>query len=270
MDNRPVGFFDSGIGGLTSIAYVMQSLPQERIIFFGDTARAPYGSKSAETIRHFAFQIARFLTDHNVKMIVIACNTVSAICLEELREAFPEIPIIGAISPTVRVAARCCRKGAHVGVIATSVTVKSGAYEKKLRKLRPDLSVKSVACPAFVPLIEEGIIDHEIMRQTIRYYLDGFLKENAITDLVLGCTHYPLIGGQISSLYPHLRLISSSEEAAGAVERELKKRNMLSEVRSGNHVFAASDVSDAFLRMVERVSAGKKEIADIHFYNLEL
>ena len=270
MDNRPIGFFDSGIGGLTSIPYVMKKLPEERIIFFGDTARAPYGSKSADTIQHFSLQIAHFLKNHNVKMIVIACNTVSATCLEYLRRVYPDIPIIGVISPTARVVSKRCAPGASVGVIATSVTVKSGAYEKKIKALRPDLQVHSAACPAFVPLIEEGIIDNVIMRLTIKYYLDEFLRRYDITDLVLGCTHYPLISDEILRIYPHLRIISSSMEAANAVELELKKRDMLSSARSENHIFVASDLSAPFLQMIHRISEGKKEIADIHFYNLDL
>lgn len=270
MDNRPIGFFDSGIGGLTSIPHVMKNLPQERIIFFGDTARTPYGSKSVDTIQHFSLQIAHFLKNHNVKMIVIACNTVSATCLDFLRRVYPDIPIVGVISPTAKVVSQRCGTSSRIGVIATAVTVKSRAYEQKIRSLRPDVQVYSMACPAFVPLIEEGIIDNEIMELTIKYYLDEFLHRHQITDLVLGCTHYPLIGEQIGRLYPQLNIISSSLEAANAVEIELRKRDMLASARSGNHVFVASDVSKAFLRMVEHISRGKKEIADIHFYNLDL
>lgn len=131
MDNRPIGFFDSGLGGLTSIPHIMKQLPNEKIIFFGDTARTPYGSKSPDTIRQFTMQIGDFLVKNNVKMIVIACNTVSATCLEDLRKAYPDIPIIGVISPTAKVVAKECEDEDHIGIIATKVTIKTNAYEKK-------------------------------------------------------------------------------------------------------------------------------------------
>ena len=270
MDNRPIGVFDSGIGGLTSVPYIMQKLPEEQIVFFGDTARAPYGSKSVETIRHFSLQIAEFLVEHQVKMIVIACNTVSATCIELLRDTYPEIPVIGVISPTSKVVSMQCKEKDQIGVIATRVTVKSKAYEKNIKKRNPLLPVYSIACPAFVPLIEEGIIDSYIMDLTIRHYLDDFLKAHNITDLVLGCTHYPLIAHRIQSIYPGLRIISSSEEVSNAVEIELKKRDMLCGQRQGEHLFFASDISKDFTNMVRRISYGKKEIANIKFHNLDV
>ena len=270
MDNRPIGIFDSGIGGLTSIPYIMQRLPEEQIIFFGDTARAPYGSKSVETIRHFSLQIAQFLEKHHVKMIVIACNTVSATGIDLLRAHYPDIPVIGVISPTSKVVSMQCGEGSRVGVIATRATVKSRAYEKNIRRRSPALPVYSKACPAFVPLIEEGIIDSYIMELTIRHYLDDFLKAHQITDLVLGCTHYPFIAHKIQNLYPDIRIISSSEEVSMAVEIELKKRNLLSEKRQEEHLFFASDISRDFINMVRRISFGKREIASIKFHNLDI
>lgn len=134
MDNRPIGFFDSGLGGLTSIPYIMRELPKERIIFYGDTARTPYGSKSPETIRQFTLQIGDFLVKQGVKMIVIACNTVTATCLEDLRRTYPDIPVIGVISPTARVIANKCNNGDRIGIIATKVTVKSAPTKRKLLK----------------------------------------------------------------------------------------------------------------------------------------
>ena len=270
MDNRPIGFFDSGIGGLTSIPYIMNRLPEEQIIFFGDTARTPYGSKSEDTIRQFTAQIGDFLVKNNVKMIVIACNTVSATCLDMLRERFPEIPVIGVISPTAKVVSKECSVEENIGIIATKVTVRSGAYEKKIHENNPALKVYSKACPAFVPLIEEGIIDNEIMDLTIKYYLDDFIKDNNINSLVLGCTHYPLLKKNIQRIYPGVRIINSSLEVATAVEIELERNNLFAEKRSGENIFYASDTSDNFMDMVELILGKEKEELNIRFKNLDI
>ena len=269
MDNRPIGFFDSGIGGLTSIPYIMENLPQEQIIFFGDTARTPYGSKNIDTIRQFSLQISHFLVKKNVKMIVIACNTASAASLDILRSEFPDIPVIGVISPTAKVISKVCSEKEHIGVIATKATVKTEAYEKKIKKYNPELQVYSKACPAFVPLIEEGLIDNRIMYLTVKYYLDDFIKDNHIDSLVLGCTHYPLLKDIIEELYPHVKIINSSEEVANAVEIELKERDMLAEERAGENVFYASDISDNFVPMVKRILGDKAEPLNIKFKNME-
>ena len=259
MDNRAIGFFDSGVGGLTSIPPVLKNLPYENIIYYGDTARAPYGSKSKETIEYFSSEITDFLAKHDVKMIVAACNTVSATCLDQLRTRHPEIPIIGVVSPTVKVAEKTCLSGDHVGVIATRATVKSGTYAKKIVEKRPDLKVFSTACPAFVPLIEEGIVKNRIMDLTIQYYLDSFIKENKIRDLILGCTHYPLIEEEIAKIYPDLRIISSSAEVSRAVELELKKIDGLAEPRKAEHLFFASDISNHFIDLLWRISEGNRD-----------
>ena len=175
MDNRPIGFFDSGLGGLTCIPNLFRQLPEERIIYFGDTARTPYGSKAVSTIRHYAAQIADFLAAQNVKMMVIACNTITATCLDELRARYPSIPIIGIISPAAKTIARTCDETNRIGVIATKATIASDDYPRKILEKNPALHVFSKATPAFVPLIEEGIIDNQIMDLTIHYYLDDFL-----------------------------------------------------------------------------------------------
>ncbi len=193
MNNRPIGFFDSGLGGLTCIPHLMQALPNERIIYFGDTARTPYGSKSPATIRNFSIQIADFLVKNDVKMIVIACNTVTCICLDELQERFPTIPIVGIIEPAAKKVAATVTDGSHVGIIGTKVTIKNNAYDDRIHAHNPTARIYSTACPIFVPLIEEGIINSNIMDLSIRHYLDSFLSSNEIKTLVLGCTHYPLI-----------------------------------------------------------------------------
>ena len=277
MDNRPIGFFDSGLGGLTSIPHIMKQLPDERIIFFGDTARTPYGSKSPDTIRQFTMQIGDFLVKNDVKMIVIACNTVSATCLADLRGAYPQIPVIGVISPTAKVVADSCSEEDRIGIIATKVTVRSGAYEAKIQEKHRGLTTFAKACPAFVPLIEEGIIDNAIMDLTIQYYLDDFIRENRINTLVLGCTHYPLIGANIRRLYPGLRIISSSKEVATAVEIELAQRDMLAGPRQkepGNtpmeNVFYASDLSENFVNMIQAILGREEDELNIKFKNLDL
>ena len=201
MDNRPIGFFDSGLGGLTCIPNLFRQLPEERIIYFGDTGRTPYGSKAVSTIRHYAAQIADFLAAQNVKMMVIACNTITATCLDELRARYPSIPIIGIISPAAKTIARTCDETNRIGVIATKATIASDDYPRKILEKNPALHVFSKATPAFVPLIEEGIIDNQIMDLTIHYYLDDFLAENQIDTLVLGCTHYVFIKEDIKEAF---------------------------------------------------------------------
>ncbi|HKM28269.1 MAG TPA: glutamate racemase [Anaerovoracaceae bacterium] len=270
MDNRPIGFFDSGLGGLTSIPHLMKQLPKERIIFFGDTARTPYGSKSPDTIRQFTMQIGEFLVKQNVKMIVIACNTVSATCLEDLRKAYPNIPVISAISPTARVVAKECVPSDRIGIIATKVTIHSNAYEKKINEKKPGLTLFSKACPAFVPLIEEGIIDNEIMDLTIKYYLDDFVHDNNLNTLVLGCTHYPLIAPRIKNIYPQLRIINSSKEVATAVTIELEKNDMFAGDNDNENVFYASDLSENFTNMISKILKEDQENLNIKFKNLDL
>lgn len=254
MDNRPIGFFDSGLGGLTCIAPLTRALPKERIIYFGDTARTPYGSKSPETIRAFARQIAEFLVQQDVKMIVIACNTVSATCLPDLREHFPDVPIVGIIHPAAKTVARTCSTENRIGVIGTKVTIKSRTYDAFIHELAPELSIHSAACPAFVPLIEEGIIENEIMDLTIRYYMDTFISYHRIDTLVLGCTHYPLIAENLRHLYPQLRIINPSEEIVGCIKARLDEQNLFAEDEpASENVFYASDLSENFVNMINRI-----------------
>jgi glutamate racemase len=259
MDNRPIGFFDSGLGGLTCIPYVLDALPDENIIYFGDTARTPYGSKAVSTIRGFAFEIADFLVDSGVKMIAIACNTVSATCLHELRARHPEIPILGIITPAARTAAREKTASERIGIIGTKATIASGAYRKAIEQYTTETEIFETACPAFVPLIEEGIIENEIMDLTIRYYLDHFISYNKIDTLVLGCTHYPLIRRNITRLYPRLSIIDPSRELLASIQTELKNREILAD-RGGSpppeNTFYASDLSENFVNMISHILAG--------------
>ena len=267
MDNRPIGFFDSGLGGLTSIPYLMRELPEEKIVYFGDTARTPYGSKSPETIRKFSRQIVEFLLQQDVKMIVIACNTVSSTCLEDLRARFPQLPILGIIGPAAEKAVRVCSEYSHLGIIATKATVKSGMYEKLIRELSPKMDIHSIACPAFVPLIEEGIINNDIMDLTIRYYMEDFILENRIDTIILGCTHYPLIRANIERAFHTLKIINPSEEIIGRIRKVLTEKDMLAKDSPVENTFYASDLSESFTNMIDTIF--NDEPVKVKFKNLE-
>lgn len=267
MDNRPIGFFDSGLGGLTCIPHLVKSLPKEKIIYFGDTARTPYGSKATSTIRSFSMQIADFLVRHDVKMIVIACNTVSATCLDDLQFRFPQIPIVGIIEPAAEKIAKYCSAQNRIGIIGTKVTIQSGAYKHLTHKINSELLIYETPCPAFVPLIEEGIIQNDIMDLTIRYYMDAFILENRLDTIVLGCTHYPLIQSNIQRLYPSLKIINPSEEIVLNIEQILRERNMFSEEFQFENIFYASDLSENFVNMIDRIFHGTE--VKVKFKNLE-
>jgi len=257
MDDRPIGFFDSGLGGLTCIPYILRAFPNERIIYFGDTARTPYGSKAISTIRRFAAEIAGFLIEkQNVKMLVTACNTVSAVALEELRRRHPGTPILGIISPAAHEVAKTCTPENRIGVIGTKATIASEAYSKKIIGFAPGLSVFGQACPALVPLIEEGIIQNHIMDLMIEYYLGSFLKINRIDTLVLGCTHYPIIRKNIERLYPYLRIIDPSEEVLASVSDTIKSGGLETGGGGADHVFYASDLSENFVNMINLIFSG--------------
>lgn len=254
MDNRAIGFFDSGLGGLTSVPVLKRALPNEKVLYFGDTARTPYGSKSPDTVCKFSTQIVDYLVSKNVKLIVIACNTVTAMALDMLREKHPEVPIVGVIDPTAR---RVSADGAYnVGIIGTKVTIESGVYAERIHALNPNINTYSLACPAFVPLIEEGIIDNEIMDLTIKYYMDDFVKANNLDSLILGCTHYPLIASNIKKIYPNLKLYNSSAEVISDVVNILTENDMLAGENDFPDRFYASDLSENFLRMTDTLFEG--------------
>ena len=270
MDNRPIGFFDSGLGGLTCIPYLMKKLPKERIIYFGDTARTPYGSKAESTIRSFSMEIAEFLVKSNVKMIVIACNTVSATCLEDLRRRFPQIPVVGIIEPAAKHVAESCTEDSRIGIIGTKVTIASRAYEISIGAHNDRLSIHQAACPAFVPLIEEGIIENDIMELTIKYYMDDFVYGNGLDTVVLGCTHYPLIKRSLERLYPDLSIVNPSSIIAGTIEDILAERDMLADAPEFENVFYASDLSENFVNMIEHIFRGDEDGAKVKFLNFDL
>lgn len=263
MTNRaPVGVFDSGIGGLTVAHEVIRQLPHESIIYFGDTARVPYGPKSPETVRRYSREIAGFLRDEGVKSIVIACNTATAHALTVLRQEM-DMPVIGVVEPGARAAVAATRRG-HIGVIGTVGTIKSGAYERAIRALSPDVRVTARACPLFVPLVEEGWTDHPATRLVAQEYLEPMLAAD-IDTLVLGCTHYPLLKAMLRDvLGPDVQLIDSAEETAAETARTLATAGIAAE-SDANPVyrFIASDDPLQFLQLGQRFLGGSMEGVEI-------
>ncbi len=249
--DAPIGVFDSGIGGLTVVRELMRQLPEERIIYFGDTARVPYGPKSPDTVRRYSSEIAAFLASEGVKAVVVACNTATAHALGMLQASLP-LPIIGVVEPGARAAVRGSHGGA-IGVIGTAGTIASGAYERAIRALEPQVRIAVRACPLFVPLVEEGWLDTEATRLIAREYLDPMTAERVDT-LVLGCTHYPLLKPLLSQIMgPNVCLIDSAEETAAETARVLTARGLRAPSgERGEHRFVASDAAEQFLRMGQR------------------
>lgn len=224
MNDAPLGIFDSGIGGLTVARAVFERLPHESVIYFGDTARVPYGPKSPETVRRYSAEILALLVARGVKAVVVACNTSTAHALPDLQKAAP-VPVIGVIEPGARAAVRASRTG-RIGVIGTAGTVASGAYARAIAALRPDADVRSQACPLFVPLVEEGWFDHPATELVAREYLEP-LRRAGVDTLVLGCTHYPLLKPLLARVMgPAVTLIDSAAETAAAVAEELATRGL--------------------------------------------
>ena len=227
MDTRPIGVFDSGIGGITTVKRLTEALPNEDIIYFGDTLRAPYGSLPVETIVEYACQDANFLATHDVKAMIIACNTICFSAYETIRRTY-EIPVYEVIGAAASAAVETVQ-GGKIGVIATAATIQSGAYEAAINNLSPGVSVISKACPRFAPLVEAGRCspdDGEVLA-VAEEYLSG-LRESGVDTLILGCTHYPLLSGVISKVMgPGVALISSGAEVVSRVAEDLRKNDML-------------------------------------------
>ncbi len=251
MRDRPIGVFDSGIGGLTVVKQLTREMPSEDIVYFGDTARVPYGTKSPSTIRKFSIENVLFLLNFDVKLIIIACNTSSAIGLPFLSKYF-SVPIIGVIKPGAKAAIRATRNG-RVGVIGTTATISSKAYEKEIKALNPGIKVYSKNCPLFVPLVEEGWAGDGIVDIAARKYLSA-LKEKKIDTVILGCTHYPLLKPAIQKVMGKtVKLVDSAEETAK------EARNLLEACglkypgrRAGRSKFYVSDAPGKFLTVAKR------------------
>jgi len=251
VNATPLGVFDSGIGGLTVARALFERLPQESVIYYGDTARVPYGPKSPEAVRRYSREILAYLLHRGVKTVVVACNTSTAHALEHLRAHAP-VPVVGVIDPGARAAVAATASG-RIGVIGTAGTIASGAYERAIKALRPDATVVSQACPLFVPLVEEGWFDHPATALVAREYLQP-LERAEVDVLVLGCTHYPLLKSLLAQvLGPSVRLIDSAEETANAVRRELETAGMLAPAGGQpTHQFVVSDDEPHFRRIGAR------------------
>ncbi len=252
-NHRPVGVFDSGLGGLSAVREIRSLLPSEDLIYFGDTGRVPYGTRSRETICRYAAQDIRFLLSHaDCKAVVVACGTVSANALDMLREN-NDIPIIGVIDPAVEAAARATKNG-NIGIIATPSTIASGAYERALLAQNPEFRVTSQACALFVPLVENGFIDADdpIPRLTAERYLAP-IRESGADTLILGCTHYPLLSAVISAVLPDVTLIDTGYEAAQSLAKLLSEREMQTPSTSpGTSRFYVSDEPQGFAHAASR------------------
>ncbi len=263
---KAIGIFDSGVGGLTVLKEIARVLPQEDTIYLGDTARVPYGTKSPETVTRYARQITSFLVNRDIKLLVVACNTASAVSLDDLKENFG-LPIVGVIEPGARAAAAATKTG-KVGVIGTEGTIRSSAYAKAIKRLNPEVEVLTRACPLFVPLAEEGWVENEVARLTARQYLQG-LREEGVDTLVLGCTHYPILKGIIAEVMgPEVRLVDSAEETARTVAEILRGKGLLRpSSEKGNHHYFVTDVPAGFIRVGNRFLGGK--LGDVFQVSLE-
>ncbi len=251
MDKRPIGIFDSGVGGLTVVKQVMKVMPHENIVYFGDTARLPYGSKSKEAVTKFSKQNVRFLLTKEVKAIIVACNTASSNSLEELHKAF-DVPIFGVVDAGVAEALRTTQNK-KIGVIGTAGTVRSRAYEQMILKQDAVMQVFSKACPLFVPLAEEGWTDNEVARLTAENYLAELL-EKEIDSLVLGCTHYPLLKQCIGTVVgANVKLVDPAKATARQVKLFLQEKGVTNpEEALGERTFYLSDYTDMFYSICQK------------------
>lgn len=257
---RPIGVFDSGIGGLTVVNAIRRLLPNESIYYIGDTARVPYGGKSPATVERYSLEIGGMLLDEDCKAIVIACNTASSVAVPAMRKQISR-PVLGVIEPGARAAVNASRNG-HIGVIGTRATIKSGAYERAIRALRPDVQVTSRACPLLVPLIEEGRLSGDVTRTVVREYLQPLIDAD-IDTVVLGCTHYPLLRDAIQeAVGSGVTLVDSAQNCAEAT-RQLLAENSLSAPASdtGSLRVALTDMPDHFLQVAQ--GALDLEISDL-------
>jgi glutamate racemase len=268
--DRPIGVFDSGVGGLTVLRELADALPREELLYLGDTARLPYGTKSAATVSRYAIQASRVLVDRGVKLLVVACNTASALALDDLVEAFPTIDVIGVVRPGAGAACRASQSG-RIVVLATEATASHGAYEREIRRIRPDANVTSKACSLFVSLAEEGWTDGGIARAVAAEYLRPVLDPGPAPDcLVLGCTHFPVLTAAIRSVTGDgIAIVDSAATTANAVARLLDERGLRRTHPSTERPrFLATDSTDRFARVASRflpaaLSPSQIELVDL-------
>jgi glutamate racemase len=249
-DSRPIGVFDSGIGGLTIAHGMVEQMPHESIIYFGDTQHLPYGDKSAGTVKRYSLEISRFLIRHNCKAIVIACNTASALAFDAVKNQFPDVKVYNVIDPVVEVVASLGLS--NVGVIGTRSTIGSGIYSKKIKKATKNVNVHALATPLLVPMVEEGYHNQNISKEIIASYL-SLPELESIDELILGCTHFPLIKNEINEYYGgRVVLIDSPTIVAKKIFAELEANKMLSNNKNPHHSFFVSDLTDSFAKSASR------------------
>ncbi|NGP89585.1 glutamate racemase [Fodinibius halophilus] len=265
--SSPIGIFDSGIGGLTVVKAVRNVLPDEDIIYFGDTARVPYGIKSEQTVRSYALQITDFLMERNVKMILIACNTVSASARDEIQEAAGDIPVLDVITAGSKAAMQFPHHK-HIGVIGTLATIGSKAYEKAIRQYNGEVKITAEACPMLVPLAEEGWTDNDIAEQIVRKYLQQFGGSD-IDSLILGCTHYPLFTNTIRKVLhdSSIEIVDSALSIASMAKNKLGNLQLLNNKQSGDFQCFVSDRPQRFQELAERFLG--HDIPNVHIAQIQ-
>ena len=266
--NAPIGVFDSGVGGLTVAREIMRQIPNERIVYFGDTARVPYGSKSKDNIIKFSRQIIRFLQTENVKAIVIACNTASALALDEMQQEF-ELPILGVVKPGAKVAVETTANK-RIGLIGTEANIRSGVYTRYIKSLDDEAKVFEKACPLFVPLVEEGFAKHKITEEVIDIYLSD-MRKSEIDTLILGCTHYPLLRSRIMAYFGEsVHIVNPAYETAMDLKKILEEQKIAN--TSGEpaaYDFYVSDAAEKFKKFANSIlpyDVDKTQAIDIEDY----
>jgi glutamate racemase len=257
--DRPIGVFDSGIGGLTVLKELSEAMPGEDFIYLGDTARLPYGTKSNEVIIRYSKENTEFLLAKGIKLLVIACNTSSAVALDAI-VAQTMVPVVGVIEPGAKAAAKASRSG-KIGVIGTDATIASGAYTRAIQLLRPRAEIYTRACPLLVPLAEEGWIDNEVAARTVAHYLES-LKQSGIDTLLLGCTHYPLLRAMFARvLGPGVKIVDSASATAVAVRERLLTLRLARKGTDGSQSFFVTETPDRFVRVGRRFLGPQVESA---------
>lgn len=286
MNNSPIGIFDSGVGGLTVVKEIIKLLPNENIVYFGDTARVPYGNKSPKLVQRFALEITRFLEQIGVKMIVIACNTASSLALEFLKKN-TNLPIVGVIEPGVRAAItatanldirnyndNASQNLKVIGIIGTKATIMSEAYQNRIKALDRNFIVLAKACPLFVPIVEENLIDTEIADKTIEYYLSDFKQHNPMPNaIILACTHYPMLKNKINYYFEgKVKLIDSAYETALEVKKLLYNNNLQNSCcHSGFQKYFVSDSPETFTSTAEKFLGWKiSNITEVSIPNISM
>jgi glutamate racemase len=247
----PIGVFDSGVGGLTVLRALRRALPEERFVYLGDTARLPYGTKSAESVLHYSLQAAQFLVAYGVKHLVLACNTAASVAVSELRRRLHPLPVVGVIEPGAAAACAASRSGA-IGVIATEATVRGGSYQRAIARLRPDAVVSARACSLFVALAEEGWTTGPIVEATAHRYLDDLFREHpAIDTLLLGCTHFPVLAQALRSVAgPRVAIVDSADTTAARLREEIERLDMRRSAAPHERlVLLATDGPERFARV---------------------